>query len=450
MFRKMLVANRGEIAVRVLRACKELGIRTVAVFSEADRDSRAVQLADEAVCVGPAAGSKSYLNVPNILSAAHITGADAVHPGYGFLAENSYFVEACEQMGLAFIGPPAATMERLADKVRAREELAKAGVRVIPGSKGALRSLAEAERTAGQLHFPVMLKAAAGGGGRGLRIVRRADELARAFPIAQSEAVAAFGDGELYLESYLEQVRHVEIQVLVDRHGQAVHLGERDCSVQRRRQKLIEESPSPALTADLRSKMGGLAARAAAAIGYVNAGTLEFLVDGAGKFYFMEINTRIQVEHPVTEMAYGIDLVKLQIAVAAGEKLPFRQSDLRAQGHAIECRVNAEDPDHAFTPQSGTISEFVPPGGNGVRVDTHLSAGCRVTPFYDSLLAKVITHGRDRTEAIARMRSALEEFAITGVKTTIPFHLRVLSDPVFKDGRADTSYVERLGLDEAA
>ena len=443
MFKKVLIANRGEIAVRIIRSCKELGIPTVAVFSEADRDSRAVKLADEAVCIGPPASAKSYLNIPNIISAATITGADAIHPGYGFLAENSYLAEICKDMHITFVGPGAEVMERLADKVRAREEMAAAGLPIIPGSERATRGLAEAEHTARELGYPVMVKASAGGGGRGLRVVRTPEELARVYPTAQAEAESAFGNGELYLERYLERARHIEIQILVDRHGSAVHLGERDCSIQRRHQKLVEESPSPAVSDELRASMGSLAAKAAAQVGYTNAGTMEFLVDAKGKFYFMEINTRIQVEHPVTEAVYGLDLVKLQLAIAAGEKLHLKQADLKPNGHAIECRVNAEDPARDFAPEAGLVTEFVPPGGPGIRVDTHVYQGYRVPPFYDSLLAKVIAHGRDRTESVARMRRALGEFTLSGIASSIPFHLKVLSDPVFLKGQADTTYVDK-------
>ena len=443
MFKKILVANRGEIAVRIIRSCKELGIASVAVFSEADRESRAVRLADEAVCIGPAASSKSYLNIPNIISAAKITGADAIHPGYGFLSENSYLAEICKDMKIAFVGPGAEVMDRMADKVRAREEMDKAGLPVIPGSEHATRGLSEAEHIARELGYPVMVKAAAGGGGRGLRIVRGPEELARVYPTAQAEAESAFGNGELYLERYLDRARHIEIQVLVDSHGNAFHLGERDCSIQRRHQKLVEESPSPVVSTELRAEMGRLAAKAAAQVGYTNAGTMEFLVDRRGRFYFMEINTRIQVEHPVTEAIYGVDLVKLQLAIAAGEKLHLKQADLQPNGHAIECRVNAEDPDRDFAPEAGPVSEFVAPGGPGIRVDTHLYPGYRVPPFYDSLLAKVIAHGNDREEAVARMRRALEEMVLTGIKTSIPFHLKVLSDQVFLKGEADTTYVDK-------
>ncbi|HVA24239.1 MAG TPA: acetyl-CoA carboxylase biotin carboxylase subunit [Chloroflexota bacterium] len=443
MFKKVLVANRGEIAVRIIRSCKDLGIATVAVFSEADRDSRAVKLADEAVCIGPPASAKSYLNIPNIISAATITGADAIHPGYGFLAENSYLAEVCKDVKITFIGPSAEVMDRMADKVRARDEMDKAGLPIIPGSEQATHGLADAEHTAREIGYPVMVKASAGGGGRGLRVVRGPEELARVYPTAQAEAESAFGNGELYIERYLERARHIEIQILVDNHGHAFHLGERDCSIQRRHQKLVEESPSPAVSDELRAKMGSLAAKAAAQVGYTNAGTMEFLVDAKGRFYFMEINTRIQVEHPVTEAIYDVDLVKLQLAVAAGEKLPLKQADLKPSGHAIECRVNAEDPARDFAPDAGLVSEFVPPGGPGIRVDTHLFQGYRVPPFYDSLLAKVIAHGHDRAESVARMRRALEEFSIGGIKTSIPFHLKVLSDPVFLNGQADTTYVDK-------
>ena len=443
MFKKVLVANRGEIAVRVIRSCMELGIRTVAVFSEADRESRAVKLADEAICIGPAASSKSYLNIPNIISAASITGADAIHPGYGFLSENSYLAEICEAMRITFVGPSAQVMDRMADKVRAREEMAAAGLPIIPGSENAVRGLADAEHTAREIGYPVMLKAAAGGGGRGLRVIRNGEDLARVYPIAQAEAEKAFGNGELYLERYLEQARHIEIQILVDQHGNAVHLGERDCSIQRRHQKLVEEAPSPVVSDKLRQQMGSLAAKAAAKIGYSNAGTMEFLVDKQGRFYFMEINTRIQVEHPVTEAIYDVDVVKLQLAIAAGQKMPLKQADVKPRGHAIECRINAEDPERDFAPEAGVVTEFVAPGGPGIRVDTHLFNGYRIPPFYDSLMAKVIAHGADREQAVVRMRRALEEMTIEGVRTTIPFHLGVLRDPIFLQGKADTTYVDK-------
>ena len=444
MFRTVLIANRGEIAVRIIRTCKELGIKTVAVFSEADRTSRHVALADQAVCIGPAQSAKSYLDVANVVAAAAISGAEAIHPGYGFLAENSRLPWACREQGIAFVGPSPEVMERLADKVRARRELAAAGLPVVPGSD-ATATLTVAQECARELGYPLMLKAAAGGGGRGLRILRDAAELTRFYPLARAEAESAFGDGRLYLERYLERARHIEIQLLVDGHGKSVHLGERDCSIQRRHQKLLEESPSPAMSGARRHKLSALAgraARAAATLGYRNAGTMEFLMDEQGGFYFIEMNTRLQVEHAVTEATHGIDLVQLQLAIAAGEPLPAAIPT--SHGHAIECRINAEDPAEDFAPRAGLVDEFVPPGGPGVRVDTHVFAGYRIPPFYDSLLAKVIVYGLDRAAAVARMRRALEEFTIRGVSTTIPFHLRLLSDPHFLAGQADTTYVERM------
>jgi acetyl-CoA carboxylase, biotin carboxylase subunit len=446
VFKRVLVANRGEIALRIIRSCKELGIQTIAVFSEADRDSRAVRLADEAVCIGPPASSRSYLNIPNIISAARMYGADAIHPGYGFLSENSYLAEICNEAGIVFVGPSAEVMDRLSDKVRAREEMAAAGLPIIPGSERAIRGLSEAEHIARELGYPIMVKASAGGGGRGLRVVHSPEDLARVYPTAQAEAESAFGNGELYLERYLEKARHIEIQILVDQQGNAYHMGERDCSIQRRHQKLVEESPSPAVSNELRQEMGKRAAEAAAKVGYTNAGTMEFLVDSQGRFYFMEINTRIQVEHPVTEAVYDVDLVKLQLAVAAGQKLALKQAELKPRGHAIECRVNAEDPARDFAPEAGVITELLLPGGPGIRIDTHLFHGYHVPPFYDSLVAKVIAHGLDRAESIARMRRALEELTIGGIKTSIPFHLRVLSDPVFLEGRADTTYVDEAAV----
>jgi acetyl-CoA carboxylase, biotin carboxylase subunit len=446
VFKRVLVANRGEIALRIIRSCKELGIQTIAIFSEADRDSRAVRLADEAVCIGPPASSRSYLNIPNIISAARMYGADAIHPGYGFLSENSYLAEICNEAGIVFVGPSAEVMDRLSDKVRAREEMAAAGLPIIPGSERAIRGLSEAEHIARELGYPIMVKASAGGGGRGLRVVHSPEDLARVYPTAQAEAESAFGNGELYLERYLEKARHIEIQILVDQQGNAYHMGERDCSIQRRHQKLVEESPSPAVSNELRQEMGKRAAEAAAKVGYTNAGTMEFLVDSQGRFYFMEINTRIQVEHPVTEAVYDVDLVKLQLAVAAGQKLALKQAELKPRGHAIECRVNAEDPARDFAPEAGVITELLLPGGPGIRIDTHLFHGYHVPPFYDSLVAKVIAHGLDRAESIARMRRALEELTIGGIKTSIPFHLRVLSDPVFLEGRADTTYVDEAAV----
>ena len=443
MFEKILIANRGEIALRILRACRELGLRAVVAYSEADSDSLPVRLADEAVCIGPAHASKSYLNIPNIVSAALITGCDALHPGYGFLAENPYLAEICEKYNLTFIGPPPAAIEQMGDKALARRIMQKAGLPVLPGTDRPLRSLNEARAVADDIGYPVMLKAAAGGGGRGLRVARNDAELVRLFPIAEAEAQSAFGDGSLYLEKYLEQCRHVEVQVLGDGAGNVIHLGERDCSIQRRHQKLIEESLSPALSPSLRQAMGEAAVQGAKAIGYANAGTLEFLVDRHGHFYFMEMNTRIQVEHPVTEMVTGIDLVKWQIRIAAGEPLTLPQEGVRIIGHALECRINAEDPARGFQPDSGVVQTWVIPGGPGVRVDSHLYPGYAIPPFYDSLLAKVITWGADREEARQRMERALGELIVEGVSTTVPFHLQLLRHPAFQRGEACCDFVER-------
>ena len=443
MFRKVLVANRGEIALRVIRACRELGIATVAVYSEADRESLHVRFADDDVCIGPAPGRQSYLNIPRIIAAAEITGADAIHPGYGFLAENAEFAEICKASNITFIGPTADQIRAMGDKASARRLAKEAGVPTVPGSEGILSDVEEAGTVADGIGFPVIIKATAGGGGKGMRIAHTPEQFAQLFSLAQNEALAAFGNGDVYVEKYLERPRHVEIQVLGDTLGRVVHLGERDCSVQRRHQKLIEESPSPALTQDLRTRMGDAAIALASAIGYVGAGTLEFLLDPDGRFYFMEMNTRIQVEHPVTEMVTGFDIVKEQIHVAAGDPLglPAELNGLR--GHAIECRVNAEDPARNFQPCPGLISAYHPPGGPGVRVDTHVYAGYTVPPHYDSLLAKVIVHGRDRTEALARMGQALDSFILEGVTTTIPFLARVIRHPAFVAGDVDTRFLER-------
>ncbi len=444
MFRKVLVANRGEIAVRIIRACRELGVRTVVAHSEADRLSMAVSLADEAVCVGPAASDKSYLNIPNIVSAALVSGADAIHPGYGFLSENAYLAEVCEHCGITFIGPGAQVIEQFSDKSVARETMRDAGLPVIPGVDRSFTGLEAALRAAAEIGYPVMLKACAGGGGRGLRVARDESDLATTFPIAQAEAQSAFGNGDLYLEKLIEQARHVEVQVLVDRRGNAVHLGERDCSMQRRHQKILEETPSPALSPETRLEMCEKAAAAAAAVGYEGVGTVEFLADPSGRYYFMEMNTRIQVEHPISEMTTGIDLLKWQVRVAAGEELGFRQVDVVPQGHAIECRVNAEDARRGFAPQSGLIASFVAPGGPGVRVDSHLFPGYMMPPYYDSLLAKVVVWGRDRTEATGRMKRALQEVRIAGVTTNIPFHMKLLESAEFQTGSYDTDFVERF------
>ncbi len=440
MFRKVLIANRGEIACRVIWACQELGIQTVAVFSEADREALHVQLADQAVCIGPPPSSKSYLNIPALISAAEITDADAIHPGYGFLSENAYFAEVCEACQIKFIGPPSSIIRLMGDKVRARETMKALGVPVLPGSDGVVRSVEEAQAVIDRIGLPVILKAAAGGGGRGMRIVRAREEVPTAFLAAQSEAAAAFKCGDLYIEKYLERPRHIEIQILADEHGQAVHLGERECSIQRRYQKLIEESPSVALTPEIRAEMGALAARVAREIGYTSAGTMEFLFDGE-QYYFMEMNTRIQVEHPVTEMVTNVDLVREQILIAAGEPLSFRQEEIIFSGHAIECRINAEDPE-TFMPSPGTVTAITIPGGPGVRVDTALYPGYTVPPYYDSLVAKLIVRDRNRERALAKMRRALEGFIIEGIQTNIPMHQKIFQDPDFIAGRISTHFLE--------
>ena len=443
MFSKVLIANRGEIAVRIIQACRELGIRTVAVFSQADADALHVQLADEAVCIGPPQAAQSYLKVAAIISAAEITGAEAIHPGYGFLAENPHFAEVCEGCGIRFIGPSASSIQMMGDKAAARRMAAAQGVPVLPGSQHPVRDLEEARRVARDIGYPVIIKASAGGGGKGMRVVPEPDALESALATAAAEAAAAFGDAAVYLERFLPDPRHVEIQILMDGQGQGIHLGERDCSIQRRHQKLLEEAPSPALTDALRQAMGRAALSVAQAAGYRNAGTVEFLLDERGSFYFMEMNTRIQVEHPVTEMVTGVDLVKAQLRIAAGEPLPLSQADVRISGHSLECRINAEDPDR-FLPSPGRLTNFRPPGGPGVRVDSHAYAGYVVPPYYDSLLGKVIVHAHDRGEAIARMQRALGEMQIQGVQTTIPFHQKVLRHPDFLAGRTSTRFLERL------
>ena len=442
MFEKVLVANRGEIALRVIAACRELGVRTVAAHSEADRFSLPVRFADETVCIGPAPSRHSYLNHLNIVAAAATTGADAVHPGYGFLSERADFAEACARGGIAFIGPPAGVLRLLGDKARARQAMGEAGLPLVPGTE-VIEDAAAAARAGRQIGYPLLVKAVAGGGGRGMRLVDAPDRLSDAFRAAASEAEAAFGDSRVYLEKYVAGARHVEFQVLADRHGRTVHLGERECSVQRRHQKLIEEAPAPGLEAGLRRHMGGLVTAAAAAVGYVNAGTFEFLMDDGGRFYFMETNPRVQVEHGITETVSGVDIVKEQIRIAAGEPLAVEQEEVRLTGHAIECRVNAEHPE-TFVPSPGAIRTLVLPGGPGVRVETAAYAGDMVSPFYDSLLAKVITHGRDRAEAIARMRRALGMMVVEGVDTTLPLHLRILEDPDFLAGRLTTTFLDRL------
>ncbi len=442
MFKKVLIANRGEIALRVIRACRELGIQTVAVYSEADRESLHVRFADDDVCIGPPPGRDSYLKIPRLIAAAEITGADAIHPGYGFLAENAEFAETCAASNIEFIGPTPAQIRVMGDKAAARKAMQDVGVPIIPGTPGPVDDVDEALKYAKEIGFPVIIKAAAGGGGKGMRVAKDAEDFARSFQLARSEALSAFSNADVYVEKYLERPRHIEFQVVGDRHGNVVHLGERDCSVQRRHQKLIEEAPSPALNAELRAKMGEAAVRGAKAIDYVGVGTIEMLLNEDRSFYFMEMNTRIQVEHPVTEMLTGIDLVKEQIRVAAGEKLSFKTLPA-LRGHVIECRVNAEDPARNFQPSPGRIDTFHPPGGPGVRLDTHVYAGYTVPPYYDSLLAKVICQGRDRQEAIRRMHMALESFIIEGVTTTIPFLARVMENPLFQSGNVDTRFLER-------
>jgi len=444
VFRKILIANRGEIAVRIIRACRELGVATVVAHSEADRHSLPVEMADETICIGPAASDKSYLNIPNIVSAALVTGAEAIHPGYGFLSENGYLAEVCEQCQIVFVGPSAGLIEQFHDKAAAREKMRAVGLPILPGVDKPVYTLDAAKSMAAEIGYPVMVKACAGGGGRGLRPAFNEADLARGFAVAQMEAQSAFGNGGLYLEKLVEDARHVEVQVLVDRYGNAVHLGERDCSLQRRHQKIVEESPCVKLAPDTRAAMCERAAMAAAAVGYEGVGTIEFLVDAEGRYYFIEMNARIQVEHPVTEMTTGIDLVKWQLKVAAGERLDFDQSSVSPRGHAIECRVNAEDPVKGFAPQSGLVGQYVAPGGPGIRVDSHLFPGYVMPPYYDSLLAKVIAWGGDRREAVARMRRALEEFKIGGVATNIPFHLRLLGSREFLECQFDTHFVERL------
>src|SRR5881628_1552417 len=443
MFKKILIANRGEVALRIIYACRELGIKTVAVYSEADENSLHVRFADEDVCIGPARSTDSYLNVPAIISAAEITGVDAIHPGYGFLSESAYLAEVCEACHIRFIGPAPNVIRLLGDKARARRAMKKAGVPILPGSDGPVDSEEKAVKIAKDLGYPVIIKAVAGGGGRGMRVIRAVGELSKALKTAQREAEAAFGIGDVYLEKYVESPRHVEFQVLGDQHGAVVHLGERECSIQRRHQKLLEESPSPALSEKMRRRMGAIVIDAAKAVQYTNAGTFEFLMDPDGRFYFMEANTRLQVEHPVTEMVTGIDIVKEQIRIAAGEKLSFKQSEVTFMGHSIECRINAEDPE-TFVPSPGVIHVFSTPGGPGVRIDSFAHSDCTISPFYDSMIAKIIVHGRDRQEAIARMRRTLEMTVIEGIKTTIPLHLKVLADPEFAAGKLSTAFMERF------
>ncbi|HDL18190.1 MAG TPA: acetyl-CoA carboxylase biotin carboxylase subunit [Bacteroidetes bacterium] len=441
MFKKILIANRGEIALRIIRACKELGISTVAVYSEADADSLHVRFADEAVCIGPPPSHQSYLNIPRIISAAEITGADAIHPGYGFLAENAHFADITESCDIRFIGPPAGVIDQMGNKALAKATMKKAGVPIIPGSEGIVESVNQAKKLAKSFGFPVILKASAGGGGKGMRIVRNEDEIEMAFQTAQTEAGAAFGNPDLYLEKFLENPRHIEIQIIGDDYGNIITLGERECSIQRKHQKLIEEAPSPAVDEKTRKAISKTALNGAKAAGYRSAGTIEFLLNEDGKFYFMEVNTRIQVEHPVTEQVFGLDLLQEQIKVAAGEKLSPKK-DLKMRGHAMECRINAENPDKNFMPSPGKITDFHTPGGFGVRVDTHAYAQYSIPPYYDSLIAKTIVHGKTREEVIKRMTRALEEFVIEGVHTTIPLHLKILQDENFRAGNFTINFME--------
>lgn len=444
MFNKVLIANRGEIAVRIIRACRELGIATVAVFSEPDREALHTQLADEAVCIGPAKAQDSYLNMQNIISAAVLTNAQAIHPGFGFLSENSIFAEMCEECNIKFIGPDAKTIDEMGNKSHARDLMIKAGVNVIPGSDGTVESVEAAYELADKLGYPVMIKASAGGGGKGIRIAHSKDELKNAYESAKLETSLAFGDDEIYMEKVIVNARHIEIQILGDDFGNVIHLGERDCSIQRRNQKVLEEAPSPKLDDKTRKAMGEAAVRAAKAVGYKGAGTIEFLYDKDGNFYFMEMNTRVQVEHPVTEMVTGIDIVKEQLNIASGNPLSYKQEDVKITGHAIECRINAENPEKNFAPSPGTIDFLLIPGGGiGVRVDSAVYEGCDILPFYDSMIAKVITCGKDRNEAIAKMRRALYEFVIKGVDTNIEFQESILNNPSYIAGEFDTSFIEK-------
>jgi acetyl-CoA carboxylase biotin carboxylase subunit len=448
MFSKILIANRGEIAVRVIRACRELGIKSVAVHSTADKNSRAVQLADESVCVGPPSAKESYLNIANIVSAAIITGADAIHPGYGFLSENSSFAEICESAKIKFIGPPPLAIDTMGNKASARQRMIAAGVPVVPGTEGVVRDEEEALAAAKAIGVPVIIKASAGGGGKGMRVVLEESELAQQLKMAQNEAEAAFGNSEVYIEKYLIEPRHIEVQILADAHGNVVHLGERDCSVQTaRHQKMVEEAPCAFIPEEMRRALGEAAVKGAKAVGYEGAGTIEFLVSKTGEFYFMEMNTRIQVEHPVTEEITGIDLIQEQIRVAAGEPLRFTQDDIKFEGHSIECRLTAEDPTKNFAPSAGTILAFDAPGGRGVRVDSHIYTGYAVPPFYDSLLAKIIVHAPTRPEAIAKMERALLETRLEGVATTRDFHLRILANDYFQRGELSTDFLKRRMTD---
>lgn len=446
MFKKVLIANRGEIAVRIIRACRELGLRTVAVYSEADRSALHAKIADEAVCIGPAASSESYLNVRAIIGACEITGADAIHPGFGFLSENASFARTCEKCGITFIGPDSHSIEMLGDKAAAKEAMKAAGVPVITGSDGAVKSFEEAKRIAAEIGYPVMVKASAGGGGRGIRIVEKAEELENQINAAKQEALSAFGNDEIYIEKFVVNPKHIEIQILADSQGNVISLGERDCSMQRRNQKVLEEAPSTVIDEETRRKMGEAACAAAKVCGYKNAGTIEFLVDKDKHFYFMEMNTRIQVEHPITEEVTGVDIVKEQLRIAAGEPLSYKQEDIKLSGHAIECRINAENPAMNFMPSPGVIDSLFIPGGPGVRVDTAVYQGYEITPYYDSMIAKLIVHGKNREEAIAKMKWALAEFIVDGVSTNIDFHLKLIRTEAFEKGDYDNGYLNRVKL----
>ena len=444
MIEKILIANRGEIAVRVIRACREMGIRTVAVYSEADKDALHTQLADEAVCIGPAPSAESYLNMQNIISATLVSGADAIHPGFGFLSENSKFAELCEQCKITYIGPDSKVISALGNKSVARNTMVAAGVPVIPGSKEPVYTVEEGEKIAGEIGYPVIVKAALGGGGKGMRVAQTPDEFQASFQTAQKEAQMAFGDGTMYLEHFVEHPRHIEFQILADKYGNVVHLGERDCSIQRNHQKMIEESPCEVISDELRARMGEAAVKAAKAAGYENAGTIEFLLDKDGRFYFMEMNTRIQVEHPVTEWVTGVDLVKEQIRIASGLPLSCKQEDIHLTGHAIECRINAENPSKGFRPSPGTITDMYFPGGKGIRIDSAVYSGYTIPPYYDSMIAKVIVWAKNRTEAIRKMQSALGEVIIEGIDTNVDYQYEILEHPDFQSGNTDVEFIERM------
>ena len=443
MFKKILIANRGEIAVRIIRACNEMGIQTVAVYSEIDKDALHTQMADEAICIGPAKSKDSYLNMQNILSATVLTGAEAIHPGYGFLSENSKFAQMCEECNIKYIGPSSENIDNMGNKLKAREIMINAGVPVVPGSGGEITSETDALSSAEEIGYPVMIKASAGGGGRGIRVVRKVEDLIQAYNTAKAESKTAFGDDTMYMEKFIEEPRHIEFQILADEHGNVIHLGERDCSVQRRNQKVIEEAPGSAMTQELRKQMGEVAVKAASSINYKNAGTIEFLLDKYDKYYFMEMNTRIQVEHPITEMITGIDLVKAQIVIASGQVLPYKQEDIKIEGHAIECRINAENPIKNFMPCPGVIKSIHLPGGYGVRIDSAAYQGYKIPHTYDSMIGKLIVHGKDREEALCKMRRALGEFIIEGVDTNIDFQFKIINNKNFINGNFDTSFISK-------